>query len=104
MSKFTKSLVAVLAVLASGATIASASAAEVRVPVAGKSVEQLHADLVKAASKACWADLGGEPLAGYLYPDCVRRSVDRAVAQIGDARLTAYAAATPASSVTLAAR
>lgn len=104
MSKFTKSLVAVLAALASGAVISSASAAEVRVPVSGKSVEQLHADLVQAASKACWADLRGEALAGYIYPECVRKSVNRAVEQIGDAKLAAYASTAPVSSVRYAAR
>ncbi len=104
MTKFKKSLVAVLAVLASGVTISSAVAAEVRVPVSGKSVEQLHSDIVRAASDACWADLRGEVLAGYLYPECVRRSVARAVTQVGDAKLVAYAAATPVSSVRLAAR
>lgn len=104
MSKFKKSLVAVLAALASGAVIAPAFAGEVRIPVAGKSVEQLHAEIVQAASKACWADLRGEPLAGYIYPECVRRSVDRAIEQVGDAKLTAYAATVPASSVRYAAR
>lgn len=104
MTTFKKTLVAVLAALASGVTIQSAVAAEVRVPVSGKSVEQLHADIVRAASNACWADLRGEALAGYMYGDCVRRSVARAVTQVGDARLTAYAASTPAGSVRLAGR
>lgn len=104
MSKFKKSLAAVLAALASGVTISSAFAGEVRVPVTGKSTEQLHADLVQAASKACWADLRGEALAGYVYPECVRKSVARAVEQIGDAKLTAYAATVPAGSYRMAAR
>ena len=90
-----KTLVAVLAALAAGAA-GAAGAAEVRVSVAGKSTEQLHAEIVKAASSACWADLRGEPLANYLYPQCVSDSVHRAVAQIGDAKLVAFAKSAPA--------
>lgn len=89
-----KILVAVLAALASGAA-GMAGAAEIRVATAGKSAEQLHAEIVRAASDACWADLRGEAMAGYIYPNCVRESVTRAVAQIGDAKLTAYAATAP---------
>jgi hypothetical protein len=84
-----------LAVFTGGA----AAAAEIRVPVAGKSTEQVHADIVKAATDACWSDLRGEPMAGYIYPNCVRASVKRAVAQIGDAKLSAYAEAAPARAV-----
>jgi hypothetical protein len=104
MTKFQKTVVAALAALASGLTITSAVAAEVRVPVAGKSTEQLHADIVRAASNACWADLRGEALAGYIYPSCVRESVKRAVATIGDAKLVAYAAKTDVSPARYAAR
>ena len=103
MTNFKKTLVAVLAAAAAGAA-GFAGAAEIRVPVAGKSTEQLHADIVKAASNACWADLKGEPLAGYIYPECVRRSVARAVAQVGNTELASYAARTPATSVSYAAR
>lgn len=76
---------------------ASAFAAEIRVPTSGKTTEQLHADIVRAAADACWADLRGEPMAGYIYPNCIRASVKRAVAQIGDAELTAYAKTAPAA-------
>jgi len=85
----TTTLVAVLAALASGAA-SFAGAAEIRVPVAGKSAEQIHTDIVKAASSVCWKDVRGEPLAAYIYPQCVRKSVDAAVAQLGDTQLTAY--------------
>ncbi len=106
MTNFKKTLVAVLAAAAAGAAgfAGIASAAEIRVPVSGKSTEQLHADIVRAASSACWVDLKGEPLAGYIYPECVRRSVARAVAQVGNTELAAYAARTPATTVSYAAR
>ncbi len=102
MTNFKKTLVAVLAAAAAGAA-GFAGAAEIRVPVAGKSTEQLHADIVKAAASACWSDLRGEPLAGYIYPECVRRSVARAVAQVGNTELASYAARTP-TTVSYAAR
>lgn len=92
---YKKTLVAVLAALVSGAA-GFAGAAEIRVPTAGKSTEQLHADIVKAASNACWSDLRGEPLMAYVYPQCVRTSIQRAVAQTGDADLVAYAKVAPA--------
>ncbi len=98
----TTTLVAVLAALASGAA-SFAGAAEIRVPVAGKSVEQVHTDIVRAASTVCWKDVRGEPMAGYIYPECVRRSVNNAVAQLGDKQLVAYNKANP-SAIRLAAR
>ncbi len=91
----TKALVAVLAALAAGAA-GVAGAAEVRVSLAGKSTEQVHAEIVKAASTVCWKDVRGEPLAAYVYPECIRRSVNHAVAQLGDAKLVAYNQANPA--------
>lgn len=94
----TKALVAVLAALAAGAA-GVAGAAEVRVTTAGKTTEQVHAEIVKAAGNVCWKDVRGEPLAGYLYPECVRRSVNNAVAQLGDAKLVAYNQANGARSV-----
>lgn len=96
----TTTLIAVLTALASGAA-SFAGAAEIRVPVTGKSVEQIHADIVQAASTVCWKDARGEPLAGYIYPECVRRSVNDAVAQLGDKQLAAYSKTAP---VRLAAR
>lgn len=93
-----KAFVAVLAALAAGAA-GIAGAAEVRVSTAGKSTEQIHAEIVKAASTVCWKDVRGEPMAGYIYPECIRRSVNSAVAQLGDAKLVAYNQANGARSV-----
>ena len=90
----TTTLVAVLAALASGAA-SFAGAAEVRVSLAGKSTEQVHAEIVKAASNVCWKETRGEPMAAYLYPHCIRHSVNNAVAQLGDSQLVAYNKANP---------
>lgn len=82
-----------LAVSALALTAAApASASELRVKVAGKSAEQVRADIVKAASTVCWQDVRGEALAGYLYPACVRASVNDAVAKISAPSQTAAAA------------
>ena len=72
-----------LAVSAIAITVAApVSAAELRVKVAGKSAEQVRADVVKAASAVCWEDLRGQAMAGYLYPSCIRASVNEAYAKI----------------------
>ena len=81
---------------------APASAAEVRVKLAGRSAAEVRADIVKAASTVCWQDVRGEALAGYLYPACIRASVNDAVAKINNPALTAFNAANPASSAVVA--
>lgn len=79
-----------LAVSALAITVAlPASASELRVKVSGKSAEQVRADIVKAASTVCWADVRGEAMAGYMYPACVRASVSSAIAKINNPQLTA---------------
>jgi hypothetical protein len=87
---------AALAVLVTTLVAAPAFAGEIRVTTAGKTTEQLHTEIVKAASKVCWEDARGQSLAVYIYPECVRRSVNTAVAQMGDDQLVAYNAAHPA--------
>lgn len=83
---------------------APAGAAEVRIKTAGKAPAELRAEIVKAASTVCWQDVRGESLAMYLYPACVRSSVNDAVAKLGDADLIAYNAANPAKPLEMAAR
>lgn len=81
---------------------ASASAAEMRIKVAGKSAAEVRAEIVKAASTVCWQDVRGEALAGYLYPACIRASVNDAVSKINNPALTAYNTANPASGAVVA--
>jgi hypothetical protein len=90
------------ATLALGAV--SAQATEIRVPVAGKTPQQIHADIVAAASQVCWQDSRGDSLRIYTYSACVRTSVARAVARIGDPALSAYSEANPATVTRVAAR
>ena len=61
---------------------AVATAGEIRVPLAGRSAEQVRGDIVKAANRVCWADVRGESLAMYLHPACVRATVSQAVGQL----------------------
>ncbi|WP_184722779.1 hypothetical protein [Caulobacter sp.] len=92
----------VLAASAIALTIAApVSAAEMRVKVSGKSAAEVRAEIVKAASSVCWQDIRGEALAGYLYPACIRASVNDAVAKINNPALTAYNTANPASAAVL---
>jgi len=74
---------------------APAGAAEIRIKTAGKAPAELRAEIVKAASTVCWKDVRGESLATYLYPSCVRASVNDAVGKLNNPELVAYNAATP---------
>lgn len=94
---------AAIAALVSTLVAGPALAGEVRVTIAGKTTEQLHTEIVQAASKVCWDDARGQSLAVYVYPECVRRSVNAAVAQLGDDQLVAYNTAHPAK-IALASR
>jgi hypothetical protein len=75
---------------------APAGAAEIRIKTAGKAPAELRAEIVKAASTVCWHDVRGESLATYLYPSCVRASVNEAVSKLNNPELVAYNAANPA--------
>lgn len=72
-----------------------AGAAEIRIKTAGKAPAELRAEIVKAASTVCWQNVRGESLSTYLYPACVRASVNDAVGKLNNPELVAYNAATP---------
>ena len=81
---------------AAAALIATPAAAqEVRVSLVGKSAEQVHAEISRAAADLCWKQHRKDQLRMYTYERCVALSVDNAVAQIGDAQVAAYAQANP---------
>jgi hypothetical protein len=75
---------------------APAGAAEIRIQTAGKAPAELRAEIVKAASTVCWQTVRGESLASYLYPSCVRASVNDAVGKLNNPDLLAYNEANPA--------
>jgi uncharacterized protein YdbL (DUF1318 family) len=97
-----RSIVLAASAIALAAAAAPASAAEMRVKLAGKSAAEVRAEIVKAASTVCWQDVRGEALAGYLYPACIRASVNDAIAKINNPALTAYNAANPSSGAVVA--
>ena len=75
---------------------APAGAAEIRVKTTGKAPAELRAEIVKAASTVCWQTVRGESLASYLYPSCVRASVNDAVSKLNNPELLSYNEANPA--------
>lgn len=86
------------------APAAAAPAGQVRVQLAGKSAQQVRGEIVRAASTVCWQDLRGETMALYIYPSCVRASVNTAVSKINNPAVSAYNAANPAQPLAYAAR
>jgi len=75
---------------------APAGAGEIHIKTAGKAPAVLRAEIVKAASTVCWQSVRGEAFASYLYPSCIRASVNDAVDKLNNPELVAYNAATPA--------
>ena len=77
--------------LLSASAFAAPAEPSMRVSIAGKSPEEAHAAIVKAASTVCYAATRGEPLFVYVYPSCVSEAVSKAVAQSADPKLADYA-------------
>jgi hypothetical protein len=75
---------------------APAGAAEIRIQTAGKAPAELRAEIVKAASTVCWAEVRGTALAGYTYSSCVRASVNDAVGKLNNPELASINEANPA--------
>jgi len=81
-------MIRILTVAAVAALIAApASAQSVRVPVAGKTTEQLHADITKAAKKVCSQAVVGASFPREMYASCFKHAVADAVAKANDPAL-----------------
>jgi gas vesicle protein len=81
-------MIRILTVAAVAALIAApASAQSVRVPVAGKTTEQLHADITKAAKKVCSMAVVGASFPREMYASCFKHAVADAVAKANDPAL-----------------
>lgn len=75
---------------AAAALIAAPAAAQsVRVPTAGKSPEQLHADIVRAAQSVCRSATMGASFPHEEMARCVKSTVAATVAKSGDPALAA---------------
>jgi len=73
-----------LAAFAALAVASSAQAQSIRVPVAGKSAQQVHADIVMAARSVCHRATADGSLMLDAYTRCLSATVKASVAQLGD--------------------
>jgi hypothetical protein len=69
-------------------TASSAFAAEQHVPVRGRTVAAIHADIVAAATSVCHEELSGYDKDVMSY--CIRDVTRDAVRRVGSPTLTAY--------------
>ncbi len=76
---------------------APASAQSMKVAVAGKSTEQLHTDIAKAAKTVCNRAVIGASFPREMYASCFKYAVADAVAKANDPALAAAAGITLAS-------
>jgi hypothetical protein len=81
-------LAAVAVVLAAAAP---ASAESIHISTAGKSADQLKAEVYKAASELCHAEVGASSLSYYLQRPCVRSTVTAALKEAKIPSLTEVA-------------
>lgn len=86
-------MIRILTVAAATAMLiaAPASAQSVKVAVAGKSAEQLHADIAKAAKKVCMQATVGASFPREMYDSCFKHAVADAVAKANDPALATVA-------------
>lgn len=85
-------MIRILTVAAVAAFIAApASAQSVRIATAGKTTEQLHVDITKAAKKVCSQAIVGASFPREMYASCYKHTVADAVARAGDPALATVA-------------
>lgn len=78
-----------LAAMAAVAVAAPASAGEIRVSLAGKSPEQVKAEITSAARAVCLKATASETFRLMALDSCQRDTVAAAVAQIGGTQMAA---------------
>jgi hypothetical protein len=86
-------MIRILTVAAATAMLvaAPASAQSMRVAVAGKSTEQLHVDITKAAKKVCMQAVVGASFPREMYASCFKAAVADAVTKANDPALASVA-------------
>jgi hypothetical protein len=85
-------MIRLLTIAAAVAFIAApASAQTMRIAVAGKSVEQLQADIAQAAKRVCSRATIGASFPREMYASCYKHAIADAVAQSNDPALAAAA-------------
>lgn len=73
-----------LAIVAAASLASAAQAQEIRVAVAGKSAQQLHADIVSAARSVCRKATAQETFVLDAMSRCTAQTVKSTLAQLGD--------------------
>jgi hypothetical protein len=86
-------MIRILTLAAAAMLIAApASAQSARVSTAGKSAEQLHVDIDRAAKSVCRLATTGATFPREMYASCYKAAMKDAVAKAGNPALTAVAA------------
>ena len=81
-------MIRILTAAAVAALIAAPAAAQsVRIDTTGKSPEQLHADITKAAKKVCNRATVGASFPQQMFDSCYKHAIADAVAKAGDPAL-----------------
>ncbi len=81
-----------LTLLAAATLIAAPAAAQsMRISLAGKSAEQIHADISSAAKTVCARAVAGSSFEREAYASCYKFAVSDAVARAGSPALLAIA-------------
>ncbi len=83
--------IATLAAVAALSASAPALAQGVKVSFAGKSAEQVHADIVSAARTVCLRETASETFRLAAQARCVKSTVEATLVKVGDADLAAVA-------------
>ena len=83
--------IAALAAVVAVSISAPAFAQGVKVQLAGKSLEQVHADIVSAARTVCLRETTTETFRQSAQARCVKSTVEATLEKVGDADLAAVA-------------
>jgi hypothetical protein len=83
--------IAALAAVAAVSISAPAFAEGVKVSLAGKSAEQIHADIQGAARSVCLRETTSETFRQAAHARCVKSTVEATLQKVGDAELAAMA-------------
>ncbi len=83
--------IAALALVAAASVSAPAFAEGVKVSLAGKSAEQMHAEIVDAARSVCLRETSHETFRQAAQSRCVKSTVEATLQKVGDSELAAMA-------------
>jgi hypothetical protein len=83
-------MIRILTVAAIAALVAApASAQSIRIPLVGKTSDQLQADIAKAAKRVCTQAIVGASFPREMYASCFKHAVADATAKLGQPQMAA---------------